>query len=154
DHGFLPDLDAIPESLLARTVAFYIASPANPQGTIATPAYFAQLKTLADRHGFLIFSDECYSELYTGKIAPGSAYEGRGRGYKNVVAFNALSRRSTLPGLRAGFAAGDKAFLTAFPELRNVGAPQVPVPPQQVPVACYEDEARVEENRRLYKIKF
>jgi len=153
-HGFLPDLDAIPENLLARTIAFYIASPANPQGTIATPDYFARLKALADRHGFLIFSDECYSEVYTGKIAPGSALEAGGSDYKNVVVFNSLSKRSNLPGMRVGFAAGDKAFLTAFHELRNVAAPQVPVPLQQVGVACYNDEAHVEENRRLYKIKF
>ena len=153
-HGFLPDLDAIPESLLARTVAFYIASPANPQGTIATPDYFARLKTLADRHGFLIFSDECYSEIYTGKTAPGSVLEAGGPDYKNVLAFNSLSKRSNLPGMRVGFVAGDKNFLTAFHELRNVAAPQVPVPLQQVGVACYNDEAHVEENRRLYKIKF
>jgi N-succinyldiaminopimelate aminotransferase len=153
-HGFLPDLEAIPESLLARTTAFYIASPANPQGTIATPSYFAQLKTLADRHGFLIFSDECYSEIYTGKTAPGSVLEAGGPDYKNVVAFNSLSKRSNLPGMRVGFVAGDKGFLTAFHELRNVAAPQVPVPLQQVAVACYSDEAHVEENRRLYKIKF
>src|SRR5579872_2950401 len=146
-HGFLPDLDAIPESLLARTVAFYIASPANPQGTIATPDYFARLKTLADRHGFLIFSDECYSEVYTGKTAPGSALEAGGPDYKNVLAFNSLSKRSNLPGMRVGFVAGDKDFLTAFHELRNVAAPQVPVPLQQVGVACYNDEAHVEENR-------
>jgi N-succinyldiaminopimelate aminotransferase len=154
DHGFLPDLDAISENLLARTVAFYIASPANPQGTIATPDYFARLKTLADRHGFLILSDECYSEIYTGKIAPGSVLEAGGPDYKNVLAFNSLSKRSNLPGMRVGFVAGDKGFLTAFHELRNVGAPQVPVPLQQVAVACYNDEAHVEENRRLYKIKF
>ncbi len=154
EHGFLPDLDVIPEGLLARTVAFYIASPANPQGTIATPAYFTQLKTLADRHGFLVFSDECYSEVYTGKTAPGSVLEAGGPDYKNVVAFNSLSKRSNLPGMRVGFVAGDKGFLTAFHELRNVAAPQVPVPLQQVAVACYNDEAHVEENRRLYKIKF
>lgn len=154
DHGFLPDLSAISEGLLARTVAFYIASPANPQGTIATPDYFARLKTLADRHGFLIFSDECYSEVYTGKTAPGSVLEAGGPDYKNVVAFNSLSKRSNLPGMRVGFVAGDKGFLTAFHELRNVAAPQVPVPLQQVAVACYNDEAHVEENRRLYKIKF
>jgi N-succinyldiaminopimelate aminotransferase len=153
-HGFLPDLEAIPEDLLARTIAFYIASPANPQGTIATPAYFARLKTLADRHGFLIFSDECYSEIYTGKTTPGSVLEAGGPDYKNVLAFNSLSKRSNLPGMRLGFVAGDKGFLSAFHELRNVAAPQVPVPLQQVGVACYNDEAHVEENRRLYKIKF
>jgi aspartate/methionine/tyrosine aminotransferase len=154
EHGFLPDLDSISESLLARTVAFYIASPANPQGTIATRSYFAKLKALADAHGFLVFSDECYSEVYTGAIAPGSVLEAAGPDYKSVAAFNSLSKRSNLPGMRVGFVAGDKGFLTAFHELRNVAAPQVPVPLQQVGVACYNDEAHVEQNRKLYKIKF
>src|SRR5262249_30807355 len=154
DHGFLPDLDAVPESLLARTVAFYIASPANPQGTIAKRDYFAKLKTLADRHSFLVFSDECYSEIYTGKTAPGSVLEAGGPDYKNVIAFQSLSKRSNLPGMRVGFVAGDRGFLTAFHELRNVAAPQVPVPLQQVGVACYNDEAHVDENRRLYRLKF
>src|SRR5437867_1409307 len=63
--GFLPDLDSLPDELLARTVAFYLASPANPQGSVAEPAYFARLAALARRFGFLLFSDECYSEIYT-----------------------------------------------------------------------------------------
>ncbi|RYE55898.1 MAG: aminotransferase class I/II-fold pyridoxal phosphate-dependent enzyme, partial [Rhizobiaceae bacterium] len=154
DNGFLPDLDKIPEETLARTVAFYMASPANPQGTLASAEYFAKLKALADRYGFLIFSDECYSEIYTGKIAPGSALESAGPDFKNVVAFQSLSKRSNLPGMRVGFVAGDKDFLNAFHELRNVAAPQVPVPLQQVAIAAYGDETHVEENRRLYRLKF
>src|SRR5262245_36300712 len=73
-NGFLPDLDALDEATLARTAAFYIASPANPQGAVASPDYFRRLKQLADRFGFMILSDECYSEIYT-KEAPGSALE-------------------------------------------------------------------------------
>ncbi|ETR77807.1 diaminopimelate aminotransferase [Afipia sp. P52-10] len=152
-NGFLPDLDALGDDLLGRTVAFYIASPANPQGTVATRSYFERLKALADRYGFIILSDECYSEIYT-KEAPGSMLEAAGPNFKNVVAFQSLSKRSNLPGMRVGFVAGDKAFLAAFHELRNVAAPQVPVPLQQVAVAAYSDEAHVEENRRLYRIKF
>jgi aspartate/methionine/tyrosine aminotransferase len=153
DNGFLPDLDAIDESVLARTVAFYIASPANPQGSVATPAYFRRLKELADRFGFIVLSDECYSEIYT-REAPGSMLEFAGPDFKNVVAFQSLSKRSNLPGMRVGFAAGDKTFLAAFHELRNVAAPQVPVPLQQVGATAYGDEAHVEENRKLYRIKF
>ncbi len=152
-NGFLPDLDALDEATLARTVAFYIASPANPQGSVASSDYFRRLKQLADRFGFMIFSDECYSEIYT-REAPGSALEHAGPDFTNVVAFQSLSKRSNLPGMRVGFAAGDKRFLAAFHELRNVAAPQVPVPLQQVAVAAYGDEAHVEENRRLYRIKF
>src|SRR6266403_1389079 len=152
-NGFLPDLDALDEATLARTVAMYIASPANPQGAVASREYFTRLKQLADRFGFTILSDECYSEIYT-REAPGSMLEAAGPDFKNVVAFQSLSKRSNLPGMRVGFAAGDKKFLSAFHELRNVAAPQVPVPLQHVAVAAYSDESHVEENRRLYRIKF
>jgi aspartate/methionine/tyrosine aminotransferase len=152
-NGFLPDLDTLDEATLARTVAMYIASPANPQGSVASRNYFSRLKQLADRHGFMIFSDECYSEIYT-QTAPGSMLECAGNDFANVVAFQSLSKRSNLPGIRIGFCAGDKRFLSAFHELRNVAAPQVPVPAQHVAVAAYNDETHVEENRRLYRIKF
>ena len=153
DNGFLPDLDAIDDATLARTVAVYIASPANPQGAVASQRYFGRLKQLADRFGFMILSDECYSEIYTGN-APGSMLECAGPDFANVVAFQSLSKRSNLPGMRVGFAAGDSRFLAAFHELRNIAAPQVPVPLQHVAIAAYGDEAHVEENRRLYRIKF
>jgi N-succinyldiaminopimelate aminotransferase len=152
-NGFLPDLDALDDATLARTVAIYIASPANPQGAVATRGYFSRLKKLADRFGFMVLSDECYSEIYT-QEAPGSVLECGGPDYSHVVAFQSLSKRSNLPGMRVGFAAGDRKFLAMFHELRNVAAPQVPVPLQQVAVAAYGDEAHVEENRRLYRIKF
>jgi N-succinyldiaminopimelate aminotransferase len=152
-NGFLPDLDSIDEAIWARTVAFFIASPANPQGSVASRAYFTRLKELADRYGFIILSDECYSEIYT-REAPGSMLECAGPDFANVVVFQSLSKRSNLPGMRVGFAAGDRTFLAAFLELRNVAAPQVPVPLQHVAVAAYSDEAHVEENRRLYRIKF
>ncbi len=153
ENGFLPDLDSLDDATLARTVAIYIASPANPQGAVASRNYFARLKQLSDHFGFLMFSDECYSEIYT-KEAPGSALECAGPDFVNVIAFQSLSKRSNLPGMRVGFAAGDRKFLTMFHELRNVAAPQVPVPLQHVAVAAYNDEAHVVENRRLYRIKF
>ena len=149
----LPDLDAIDEATLARTVAFYLASPANPQGSVASRDYFIRLKQLADRYGFVILSDECYSEIYT-REAPGSALECAGPDFTRVVAFQSLSKRSNLPGMRVGFAAGDKKFISMFLELRNVAAPQVPAALQHVATAAYGDEAHVEENRRLYRIKF
>lgn len=152
-NGFLPDLDALDESTLARTVAIYLASPANPQGAVASRDYFSRLIALARRHDFLVFSDECYSDIYT-QAPPGSALECAGPDFAGVVAFQSLSKRSNLPGIRVGFAAGDRNFLAAFHELRNVAAPQVPVPLQHVAVAAYGDEAHVEENRRLYRIKF
>jgi aspartate/methionine/tyrosine aminotransferase len=151
--GFLPDLDALDEELLARTVAFYLASPANPQGSVASADYLKRLVALAQRHDFFVFADECYSEIYGG-AAPAGMLEFAGPGFANVVSFNSLSKRSNLPGLRIGFAAGDKRFLAPYLDLRNVGAPQVPIPAQEVAVAAYNDEAHVVENRRLYAAKF
>jgi N-succinyldiaminopimelate aminotransferase len=151
--GFLPDLDTLSDELLARTVAFVIASPANPQGAVADLAYLKRIVALARKFGFLVFSDECYSEIYT-RQPPAGMLEAAGPDYANVVEFQSLSKRSSLPGLRIGFAAGDRSFLARFLELRNVAAPQVPMPAQRVAIAAYGDEAHVEENRRLYSQKF
>src|SRR5436190_669840 len=89
-NGFLPDLDALDDATLARTVAIYIASPANPQGAVAPREYFSRLKQFADRFGFMILSDECYSEIYT-QAAPGSVLECAGPDFTNVVAFQSLN---------------------------------------------------------------
>jgi aspartate/methionine/tyrosine aminotransferase len=151
--GFLPDLDALSEDLLERTVAFYLASPSNPQGAVADRDYLVRLAGLARRHGFLVFADECYGEIYS-TVPPAGMLEASGPDFANAVVFHSLSKRSNLPGLRVGFAAGDRRFLAAFLELRNVAAPQVPVPAQTVAVAAYGDEAHVEENRQLYSAKF
>lgn len=153
ETGFLPDLDALDDALLARTVAFYIASPSNPQGAVADAPYLARLCALARRFGFLIFADECYCEIYGGKPSPGML-EAAGADFAQVVVFHSLSKRSNLPGLRVGFAAGDRRFLARFLELRNIAAPQVPVPAQYVGIAAYGDEAHVIANRRLYQDKF
>jgi N-succinyldiaminopimelate aminotransferase len=153
ESHFLPDLDALDEALLRRTVAFYIASPSNPQGAVADRAYLDKLATLARRFGFLVFADECYCEIYN-RAAPPGMLEASAPDFANVVVFHSLSKRSNLPGLRLGFAAGDKRFLAAFLELRNVAAPQVPTPSQHVAVAAYGDERHVEENRKLYNAKF
>ena len=153
ETSFLPDLDALDDALLARTVAFYLASPANPQGAVADLAYLTRLATLARRFGFLVFSDECYSEIYT-KVAPHGILSATAGDFTNVLVFQSLSKRSNLPGLRVGFVAGDKRFIQKFLDLRNVAAPQVPVPAQEVAAAAYADEAHVDDNRRLYAIKF
>jgi N-succinyldiaminopimelate aminotransferase len=151
--GFLPDLNALSEDLLARTVACYLASPSNPQGAVADRAYLSKLATLARRFGFLVFCDECYCEIYSERPPPGML-QAAAPDFANVVVFHSLSKRSSLPGLRVGFAAGDRRFLAAYLELRNVAAPQVPTPAQHVAIAAYGDERHVEENRRLYREKF
>ncbi|MEI2387088.1 aminotransferase class I/II-fold pyridoxal phosphate-dependent enzyme [Breoghania sp. JC706] len=154
--GFLPDLDALDPALLDRTVAFYFASPANPQGAVAPLDYWCRLIELARKHRFYVFADECYSEIYRETPPPGVLQAARelGGDLSNILAFNSLSKRSNLPGLRCGIAAGDADFIAEWTTLRNSAAPQVPMPAQAVAVAAYSDESHVEENRRLYNAKF
>ena len=154
--GFLPELAAIDESLLERTIALYLCSPSNPQGAVASSAYLAQAIALARRYDFLLFADECYSEIYGDTPPPGAletAYAMSGS-FANVVAFQSLSKRSGLPGLRSGFVAGDAEFIAAFGRFRNVACPQVPLPIQHVSVAAWSDEEHVEQGRALYRANF
>jgi len=151
--GFLPDLDALDAALCARTVAMFLATPSNPQGAVADLAYLDRATALARRFGFLLFCDECYSEIFT-RSAPPGILQAAGDAFENVVLFQSLSKRSNLPGLRIGFAIGDRRFLAKFLELRCVAAPQVPIPAQMVAVAAYGDERHVEANRELYRRKF
>jgi N-succinyldiaminopimelate aminotransferase len=153
ESGFLPDLETLDDTLLARTVACYIASPSNPQGAVADRDYLGRLVKLARRFGFLVFADECYCEIYSEDAPPGML-EASAPDFANVVVFHSLSKRSSLPGLRVGFAAGDRRFLGPYLELRNVAAPQVPTPAQYVAIAAYGDETHVTENRKLYSEKF
>lgn len=122
ETGFLPDLDSLDDALLARTIAFYLCSPSNPEGSVASRAYLDKAIRLARTHDFLLFADECYSEIYTESPPPGAlavAQEATGT-LSNVVSFQSLSKRSGLPGLRSGFIAGDPAFLAGLARFRNV----------------------------------
>lgn len=156
--GHLPDLDAIADdkALLDRTIAFYLCSPANPQGAVASPAYLARALELARRHDFLLFVDECYSEIYTAEPPPGALAVAAATPdrFRNLVVFNSLSKRSNLPGLRSGFCAGDAGFIETFAEIRNITAPQMPGPTQHVSAAVWSDEAHVEANRAAYRAKY
>lgn len=154
--GFLPELEAIDEALLERTVAFYLCSPSNPQGAVADRTYLARAIALARRFDFLLFADECYSEIYSDTPPPGAletAYADTAS-FANVVVFQSLSKRSGLPGLRSGFVAGDPEFIASFGRFRNVACPQVPLPVQHVSVAAWGDEAHVERGRALYQQNF
>ncbi len=153
--GFLPDLDALGAELLGRTAAIYLASPANPQGAVASEAYLERLIALAHAYGFYIFSDECYSEIYEDASPPGILQiAARMGGFQRVLAFNSLSKRSNAPGLRSGFIAGDGAFIQDYFKYRNVTSPQVPLPVQYASAALWADEAHVEASRGLYREKF
>jgi len=156
--GFLPDLDDVARdrALLERTCALFLNSPANPQGTVASRAYVFKALALARQYDFMLFLDECYSEIYTG-TAPVGGLEiaaATPERFKNLVVFNSLSKRSNLPGLRSGFCAGDAAFLDAYAEIRNMCAPTVPGPVQHASAAAWRDEAHVDAARDQYREKF
>jgi aspartate/methionine/tyrosine aminotransferase len=156
--GFLPDLDELSadRALLARTVALYLCSPANPQGAVAGEAYIARALALAREHDFMLFFDECYSEIYSQTPPPGALQVAAGTPdrFRNLVVFNSLSKRSNLPGMRSGFCAGDARFIETFAEFRNMVAPQVPGPVQHASAAVWSDEAHVEANRAAYRAKY
>lgn len=156
--GFLPDLDEIArdEVLLRRTVALFINSPSNPQGTVADRSYILKALGLARAYNFMLLLDECYSEIYTGAAPIGGleVAQATPERFRNLVVFNSLSKRSNLPGLRSGFCAGDAQFLEAYGEIRNMCAPTVPLPIQHVSAAIWRDEAHVERARAAYRDKF
>jgi aspartate/methionine/tyrosine aminotransferase len=156
--GHLPDLErlAADAALLDRTIAFYLCSPANPQGAVADRAYIARAPELARAHDFILFLDECYSELYatappTGGLEVAATKADR---FRNLVVFNSLSKRSSLPGLRSGFCAGDAGFLQTLAEIRNLIAPQMPGPTQHASAAIWSDERHVDANRQAYREKY
>ena len=153
---YLPRSTASTRRCCERTVALYLCSPSNPQGAVADRGYLAAAIALARRFDFMLFADECYSEIYSDAPPPGAletalAADGS---FANVAIFNSLSKRSGLPGLRSGFVAGDPAFIAPFARFRNVACPQVPLPVQHVSVAAWSDEAHVAEGRALYRANF
>jgi len=155
DNGYLPDRLQQNPKLLDRTCVLFLCSPSNPQGAIASKAYLQKAITLARTHDFMIFADECYSEIYfaekpMGILQAASLLSGN---FSKVVAFNSLSKRSNLPGLRSGFVAGDPDFIHKYAGFRNVSCPQMPLPVQYASARIWADEAHVIENRLLYSQK-
>ena len=158
ETGHLPSLDELAADMdrLQRLAAFYLATPANPQGTIASREYIGRALELARAHNFMLFVDECYSEIYSATAPAGGlevAAESTDR-FCNLVVFNSLSKRSNLPGLRSGFCAGDADFLDRLAGIRNLIAPQVSGPIQHASAAAWSDETHVEANRLSYQKKY
>jgi N-succinyldiaminopimelate aminotransferase len=156
DGGYLPDYTALPVDVLNRTAAAYICSPANPQGAVASRAYWRDLIGLAERYDFKIFADECYSEVYR-DVPPVGALEvaaEMGADPERVVVFHSLSKRSNLPGLRSGFMAGGPDSIARARQLRAYSGAPVPLPLQRASETVWADEAHVVENRRLYGEKY
>ena len=156
ENGFLPDYASLPAEILNRTVAAYICSPSNPQGAIASRDYLKTLVTLAEKYDFRIFADECYSEIYRVDAPVGAlqvAHE-MGADPERVVIFHSLSKRSNLPGLRSGFAAGGPKSIERMKQLRAYSGAPLPGPLQSVSARVWQDEAHVVENRAMYAEKF
>ncbi|OQY72673.1 MAG: succinyldiaminopimelate transaminase [Rhodocyclaceae bacterium UTPRO2] len=159
DNGFQSDFDAIPESAWQRIQLAYVCSPGNPTGKVLALDEWKRLFELADRHGFVIASDECYSEIHFDEAAPplGVLQAARALGhddYRGIVMFSSLSKRSNVPGLRSGFVAGDAALLKKFWLYRTYQGCAMSPPVQHASAVAWGDEAHVRENRRLYREKF
>ncbi len=156
ETGFLPDYAALPPEILDRTTIAYLCSPANPQGAVASRAYWADLIALAEKHDFRIFADECYSEIYRDAPPPGAleAATARGADPERVLIFHSLSKRSNLPGLRAGFVAGGPRSIAAVKQLRAYSGAPVPLPLQRAAETVWSEESHVEQNRALYHRKY
>ena len=156
ETGNLPDFASLPADVLDRTAIAYICSPANPQGAVADEAYWRGLITLAEKHDFIIFADECYSEIYR-EIPPVGALQvatEMGADPDRVLIFHSLSKRSNLPGLRSGFCAGGVESIKRIRALRAFAGAPLPEPLQAVATAVWNDEEHVIENRALYAAKF
>jgi N-succinyldiaminopimelate aminotransferase len=157
-RNFAADWSQIDDATWARTQLLYVCSPANPTGAVMPLSEWQMLFELSDRHGFVIASDECYSEIYFRDEAPlGSLQAAKALGrddFRNLVAFTSLSKRSNVPGLRSGFVAGDDRLLKAFLLYRTYhGSAMSPVV-QRASIAAWADEAHVRANRDLYRSKF
>ncbi len=156
ETGHLPDFDAVPRDVLDRTGVVYLCSPSNPQGAVASRAYWTHLIELAERHDFRIFADECYSEIYRDAPPVGvlQVAEDMGADPERIVAFHSLSKRSNLPGLRSGFVAAGPQSIKALKQLRNYAGSPLPMPLQHAAAAVWADEDHAVENRRLYAEKY
>jgi N-succinyldiaminopimelate aminotransferase len=153
--GFLPDFAQVPAEVLSRTALAFICTPANPQGAVATQAQLQDAIAIARRHGYTLAVDECYSEIYDRNPPPGALQAAMATGsLDNVVVFHSLSKRSSVPGLRVGFVAGEARVIQAFGRLRSYGGASVPLPALAVATALWQDETHVEANRALYRTKF
>lgn len=158
DNGFAFDLDALSPDEWARVQLLYVCSPANPTGKVLNLDDWKALFALADRYGFIIAADECYSEVYFEGSEPplGGLQAARllGRSNERLVMFSSLSKRSNVPGMRSGFVAGDAAILKKFLLYRTYHGCAMAPPVQTASVAAWNDEAHVQENRRQYTEKF
>ena len=155
-NGHLPDYASLPRAILDRVTIAYLCSPANPQGAVASRAYWKTLLALAEKHDFKIFADECYAEIWRSAPPPGllEVAAEAGADPERVFVFHSLSKRSNLPGLRSGFVAGGPKGIAEIRKLRAFAGAPLPLPIQKVSEAAWADEAHVTASRALYHEKF
>ncbi|HSO06688.1 MAG TPA: succinyldiaminopimelate transaminase [Pelomicrobium sp.] len=159
ENGYRLDFARLPEPVWARTQLVYACSPGNPTGAVMTLDEWRQLFELADRHGFLIAADECYSEIYFDESRPplGALEAARALGrddFRRLVVFSSLSKRSNVPGMRSGFVAGDADVLARYLLYRTYHGCAMSPPVQAASRAAWGDETHVADNRSRYRDKF
>ena len=158
DRNFAQDWDSVPASIWQNTQLMFVCSPGNPAGAVMPLSEWGKLFALSDQYGFVIASDECYSEIYFRDEAPLGGLEAAARlgrtDFKNLVSFTSLSKRSNVPGMRSGFCAGDAQWIQKFLLYRTYhGSAMSPVV-QAASIAAWDDEAHVIDNRAKYRTKF
>lgn len=158
DNG-LPDIHSVTDEQWRRCQLLYICSPGNPSGAVFDRDALQTLIVLAERHDFIIASDECYSELYYDDAAPPTglleaAAAGGNEAFRRCLVFHSLSKRSSVPGLRSGFVAGDAEIIARFLRYRTYHGCSMPLHTQAASIAAWEDEVHVRENRALYRDKY
>jgi len=157
-RNFAVDWDSVPAEVWARTQLLYVCSPGNPTGAVMPLDEWRKLFELSDRHGFVIASDECYSEIYFREEPPLGGMEAAAKlgrnDFRRLVSFTSLSKRSNVPGMRSGFVAGDAQLLKAFALYRTYHGSAMAPPVQAASIAAWGDEDHVVANRAEYRRKF
>jgi N-succinyldiaminopimelate aminotransferase len=159
EQRFQPDLDAVPAATWDRCQLLFLCSPGNPTGAVLSLDYLRHALQLAERHDFVIAADECYAELYRDEAAPPpsllqAAVASGHDGFQRCLVFHSLSKRSSVPGLRSGFVAGDPALIKPYLLYRTYHGCAMPVPTQLASIAAWNDDAHAAANRALYREKF
>jgi N-succinyldiaminopimelate aminotransferase len=158
-NGYLPQLAAVPAEVWRRCQVLFLCSPGNPTGAVLPLGLLVEALELAERYDFVIASDECYADIYLDEHSPPAglltACQATGRDrFERCVVFHSLSKRSSVPGLRSGFVAGDPAIMARFLLYRTYHGSAMPLPTQLASIAAWEDDAHAAANRRLYQQKF
>lgn len=156
---YAPDLEALPPQVLDRIQVLFLCSPGNPTGAVLPREYLVKALRLAQRHDFIVASDECYAEIYPAQASPPAsllqaAQDAGLENFERCIVFHSLSKRSSVPGMRSGFVAGDPDIIKPYLLYRTYHGCAMSPMVQQASIAAWDDDAHVVENRRLYQEKF